>query len=1301
LGTLARPLTGRTAAPDPATGTSALLPYLSGPGVDWARWEDAADPSAPRWQAVEGTMVFGDVSGFTKMSERLARHGKVGAEEVADAINTCFEQLLDIAYRCGGSLIKFGGDALLLLFSGDGHATRAAHAAVGMRTRLRTVGRLDTTAGRVVLRISIGVHTGTFHLFLVGGSHRELIVAGPAASETVAAEGSATAGEIVMGPPTSALLPARSRGPRRGRGYLLRSPTGPFPSLPIGPSDPGGIDLGPYVPTAIRRHLLDGGREAEHRTATVAFLHFDGTDGIVGTEGPADLASRLDAVVRTVQSAVDEHEVSFLGTDIDHDGGKIILVSGVPRRVGDDEQRMLVCLRRIVSHDLPLALRIGVHTGPVFAGDVGTEFRRTFTVMGDTVNLAARLMAKAEPGQVIATTDVLDRSSVPFSTDPLPPFMVKGKRRPVTAHAVGSAERWRGRRSDRLPLTGVADELDALREALAAVRSGDGRVVELVGEQGTGKSRLIEELTRSSDLPVTTVVCESYEATTPYAPYWLLGRDLLGLAVDADRGEVADRLRAQLDQHLPELVTQLPLLATALDVDIGDTPETAALEPEFRRRAVAMAVTDWVAASLRRPAVLVLEDVHNMDEASQEITRNLVARLADAPGLVCIARREAATGFRADSAAHVRTLHLGPLSRQQSMEALIGASDDAPLLPHEVRLLAERSMGNPMFLEELWRARRAGAAIDGLPDTVDSAVTAQIDRLPPLDRQTLRYAAVLGTTFTERDLTDLLRGEPGGSEPGVAPLYQQVRIPSSLEEFLTIEGSGLIRFRSVIVRDCAYEGLPFRRRKELHRRAGTRLLARLGDDSEAELLSLHFFYAQRYDHAWHYALVAARRARDKYANVDAALLYRRALVSARKVEGIEPAELAATWESLGDVRERAGDYRGASLAYRRARTLLGTDVVAQAELCLKEAWMPERVGRYSEAVRWIRRGLRMIEGVTDDSAGSVRAQLMSWYAQVRQAQGRSREAVSWCETAIAEARRSGNRDAEAHAMFTLDSALVWLGRHEEATHSEGALALYRDLGKLGGEAVVLNNLGAFAYFRGEWDEAAFLYAQGRDARLATGNDVDAAIGTLNIGEILSDQGRHEEGRAQLIDALRVLRAASYRYGVAYATMLLGRLAARTGQFDEAHRHFDAARAEFLESDLHFDASEVDSMVTECLILEGRSDEALDRVDLLMGAADGGSPRGLALLQRVRGYACLQRGDPVGARDAFEASRRGAEELGAAYELLLTIMGIRSLARHEGDASLESELAPRITELVRQLGIVELPAVPIGTTTIGP
>ena len=157
----------------------------------------------------------------------------------------------------------------------------------------------------------------------------------------------------------------------------------------------------------------------------------------------------LDATVRQVQQIVESNEVTFLGTDIDHDGGKIIVVSGAPRRVGDDEERILTALRQVIDSDPPLPLRIGVNSGPVFAGDVGPPYRRTFTVMGDTVNLAARLMAKAAPG---AGSEPLKRYLTghkdPSTLTPLEPFMVKGKRRPVTAFAVGDARRTRAGRRD-------------------------------------------------------------------------------------------------------------------------------------------------------------------------------------------------------------------------------------------------------------------------------------------------------------------------------------------------------------------------------------------------------------------------------------------------------------------------------------------------------------------------------------------------------------------------------------------------------------------------------------------------------------------------------------------------------------------------------------------------------------------------------------------------------------------------------------------------------------------------------------
>ncbi len=156
------------------------------------------------------------------MSERLARHGKVGAEEVTDAIGTCFEALLEIAYQAGGGLLKFGGDALLLLFTGPGHAERAAGAALGMQNRLAVVGRLDTTAGRVVLRMSAGVHTGAFQCFLVGESHHELLMTGADVTTLTDMEGAASAGQVVV---SASHRGAAARGPRRrGAGSGLPAP---------------------------------------------------------------------------------------------------------------------------------------------------------------------------------------------------------------------------------------------------------------------------------------------------------------------------------------------------------------------------------------------------------------------------------------------------------------------------------------------------------------------------------------------------------------------------------------------------------------------------------------------------------------------------------------------------------------------------------------------------------------------------------------------------------------------------------------------------------------------------------------------------------------------------------------------------------------------------------------------------------------------------------------------------------------------------------------------------------------------
>ncbi len=259
-----------------------LAPYFPRLVIDWF----TTTPDE-RHQEQVGTIAFVDISGFTKLSEGLAKHGKVGAEELTATIGNCFVTLLDLAVAYGGRLLKFGGDALLLFFSGEAHEARACRAAIEMRRALREVGRLTVLGQRVALRMSVGIHSGLFHFFLVGASHREFIVAGPGASTVVTMEGTADAGEIVLSPNTASALRPTVVGAAKGPGFLLRrAPSVPADSFVPFEQVADDVDLVRGIPVGLREALVTAHPESEHRRVTVAFVHFDGTDEMIAEEGP-------------------------------------------------------------------------------------------------------------------------------------------------------------------------------------------------------------------------------------------------------------------------------------------------------------------------------------------------------------------------------------------------------------------------------------------------------------------------------------------------------------------------------------------------------------------------------------------------------------------------------------------------------------------------------------------------------------------------------------------------------------------------------------------------------------------------------------------------------------------------------------------------------------------------------------------------------------------------------------------------------------------------------------------------------
>jgi class 3 adenylate cyclase/tetratricopeptide (TPR) repeat protein len=1229
-----------------------LRAYLPRVALDWL----ATNPGE-RWVEHEGTVVFVDVSGFTKLSERLARRGPIGGEELADIIGALFADLLAAAYAAGGSLLKFGGDALLLLFTGPDHAHRGCGAALKMRERLRRVGSLESSAGRVRLRMSVGVHSGLFHLFFVGESHRELIVTGPSASAVVAMETTAEAGDIVVSHATAELLDRRLLGDPKGDGILLRArPRALEGDDLVEIRRPSPVDASAAIPVALREHLLVSTAEPEHRQATIAFLRFTGTDELLRREGAAAAAEALHELVARVQRVTDDNRITFLGSDIDRDGGKIILLAGAPRSIEDGPGRALRVARAILDEPSTLPVRIGVHHGRVFAGEIGPEYRRTYTVMGDAVNLAARVMAAADLGTLLVTDEALAHTRRHVEATKVSPFSVKGKSEPVQASAVTAIELRDHLRSDALRLVGRDRELASLAASLDGVRARRGTSIEVVADAGMGKSRLVDELLDSaSDVVVCSTACEGYEAATPYAALRRMLRDLLGAPEGVDRSVLIDRIRQRIALNAPQLEPWLPLLGPALGIDIADSPDTASLEPRFRRERTRETILGLLTELLPTPTLVVVEDVHFVDDASGDVLDAVTESAPDRPWLVVLTRRPDRGTYLPAAAWR---LELGPLDPAAAARLVDSAVSPSVLRAHERDLLVDRAAGNPLFLRELAAGHgRHGAAV--LPDSVDALLAASIDRLAPDDRHLLRMAAVLGTSFT----VEVLEALGSGPRQGRASRLGQ------LDRFFEMDGPERFRFRNPLTRDVAYEGLSFRLRRQLHERAGIALSAIVGDAAadHAELLSLHWFHAQRYGEAWPLARHAASRARDNYANVDAITLYERAVVAGRQCADVPPAEVAELCEALGDVRELAGVYEGAAAAYRAAWELAGDDAVAQGRLCLRRSRLAERQGRIAGAVRWARRGLRLLEERPDASAASGRAQLAVWHAAMRQRQGRHHDAVRWCRVAIDEAEASGDRDALAHAYYILDWAYIDLGRADLATNSAAALALYEELGDLGGQAVVLNNLGGFAYYEGRWDDALDLYRRSREARLRTGNTVDAALGTCNIAEILAEQGHHDEAAPLFEEALAVYSSVGYRGGVAFAQMHLGRVAARQGDVDRARGLLDEARSTFLEIGASQSAIETDVARVELMLLDGKSTDALTLARDALGreAALGGVGVHGAALHRLAGYAHAQLGQVLEAWAELDESLAVASARHAPFESALALEAMAVLSETGG------------------------------------
>jgi adenylate cyclase len=427
-----------------------------------------------------------------------------------------------------------------------------------------------------------------------------------------------------------------------------------------------------------------------------------------------------------------------------------------------------------------------------------------------------------------------------------------------------------------------------------------------------------------------TATCEQYESATPYHPFQPLLVELLGVELNGSGAHNRELLSDRLAQVDEELVPWTPLLAAPLNIEVESTPEVDALDRAFWRARLHGVVTQLLGGLLDGPTLLLFEDVHWMDDASAELLRHLGTQLHNYPWLTCTTRRPGSDGFVAaegNPPLPALSLRLEPLTAEDAKSLAQAAAGERRLSDQELEAIAERGGGNPLFLRELALPDEPTAEAEQLPETVEALVAARIDRLEAGDRA-LRFGprcSASPSRLADRRRAPGRRGQPAGRvgaarESSSDPHTQARSAPARL------------------IRDAAYEG-------HRSRAAATctgawprrRAAAGRRPEEESELLSLHYYRAERWSEAWRYSVVAGRRADEKYANVESQQFFERALEAARKAGNVEQMQVAAVWEALGDVRMRLGDYVGAEAAYRASRKSFPGGPVEQARLIQKEA----------------------------------------------------------------------------------------------------------------------------------------------------------------------------------------------------------------------------------------------------------------------------------------------------------------------------------------------------------------------------
>jgi class 3 adenylate cyclase len=871
----------------------------------------------PSVEGLHGAVLLVDVRGFTRLTLRYAGKGKRGAELLSEVLNDSFGGLIDVIAEHGGDVLSFAGDALLAVWPCK--EDRLEEAVVqAAQAGLKVHGAQGHPDEPLELRSSVGV--GPLQLFHVGGAEGRwmLLATGEPLAQVGQADKTCQAGEVVLSLEAWAKVQDRCSGELRGTAVKLHEIKKPVPPPGAGPLPSSDVDLQPFVPEVIygRRGQADFLAEFRPRM-TILFVNLSD----IAPEGQGAL-DRIQVAAHLMQEELTRFEGAVYQFLTDDKGTTLLGACGLPGMAHEDDAVRGCLAAQSIRERLQaegIASAVGVATGRLFSGSYGNDRRRSFALVGTTMNLAARLMQASEGDGLLVCPTTREAAISRFDFEQLEPVTVKGIDEPVQVYRPlgihgrqhGSGDTLIGRAAERAYLDTVLD--------------GSGpRVTVFEGEAGIGKSQLLRyavSLAEAQDVMVLEGAADSIETDNS----WFMWRPVLSELLELDQGQ--ERAQARLLELIGDDETQrkwAPVFEDIVPLGLEGNEISAAMSGPARADAVRTLLVQILRnAGREHTLILRVEDAHWLDSASWGGLLQ-VARSVDTLRIL-VSTRPPSDPVPAEHSALIEIEDcerrvLGALSPEEAEQLVCHRLEVDSLPPSVAALLARQAEGHPLFTEELaWSLVEQGAleirggqavlamgaddlAAQSFPDSVQGVITSRIDRLPPETQLILKVASVIGRVFQLEILS------------AVNPVTEDVERLQQETDDLVRHDLTLVEkpepdpawiFKHALIQDVAYNLLAFRQRHKLHKAVAQWYEAQFEHNLAGyyPVLAHHYALAEDEPKALEYLDLAGTRALRNGASGEAVSFFLRALDLGKDQEALASPQTrlrqARWWRSLG------------------------------------------------------------------------------------------------------------------------------------------------------------------------------------------------------------------------------------------------------------------------------------------------------------------------------------------------------------------------------------------------------------------